>query len=65
MADKVAKEAKVATKYKATDPKGFSESHTDIVPFYKELSEGESVVFKDKNDKFFKQWLNNKIIVKE
>ena len=64
MADKVAKEAKVATKYKATDPKRFKESYTNIVPSYEELSKGESVRL-DTKDKTVLTWLNNKIIIKE
>ena len=63
MADKVKKESKTA-KYKAVDSKKFKESFNDIVPFYVELSNGESVVFK-KKDKHFQTWLNNKIITKE
>jgi len=64
MADKVTKEVKVVTKYKATDPKRFKESYTNIVPFYEELCKGESVVL-DTKSKIFKKWLNNNIITKE
>lgn len=68
MADKVKKETKTASsskKYKAVDPLKFKEMYTNVVPFYDELSDGESVVFKPKGsyqDKFFETWLNNNII---
>jgi len=59
------KEAKkVSNKYKAFDPKSFKSNYTDIVPYYKELSEGESVKVDLKNKQVI-NWLKNKIIVKE
>ena len=59
MAEKKIKSKKV--KYKATNPKEFSEMHYDIVPCYKELCDGESVEL-DENNKIVIGWLNNKII---
>ena len=64
MADKVKKKGKAQVKYKAVDPVQFKESFTDVVPFYKELCDGESVEFKA-GDKFYQVWLNNNIIIKE
>ena len=64
MAEKVKKESKGVAKYKATDPKRFKESYTEVVPFYEQLCKGESVAL-DVKDKTFKKWLNNNIIIKE
>ena len=63
----MAKEVKKTQKtnsYKAADPVLFASSHTDVVPYYKELSEGESVKVDLKN-KHVIGWIANKIIVKE
>tara|TARA_R110002020_G_scaffold472472_1_gene700612 strand:- start:34690 stop:34884 length:195 start_codon:yes stop_codon:yes gene_type:complete len=55
---------KVSKNYKASNPKTFQSNYTDIVPYYKELSEGESVKVDLKN-KHVENWIKNKIIVKE
>jgi len=63
----MAKEEKKSQKtnsYKASDPVLFASSYTDVVPYYKKLSEGESVKVDVKN-KHVKSWIDNKIIVKE
>lgn len=63
----MAKEVKKSQKtnnYKAADPVWFASSYTDVVPYYKKLSEGESVKV-DVNNKHVKSWIDNKIIVKE
>ena len=62
----MAKEKKEFKKprYKATNPKGFKETYSDFVPYYEELSSGESVELDTKN-KHVKNWLENKIIIKE
>ena len=59
MAEKKAKSKKI--KYKATNPKEFSEMHNDTVPYYKELCDGEAVEL-DVNNKTVIGWLYNKII---
>ena len=59
MAEKKEKSKKI--KYKATNPKEFSEMHNDIVPCYKELCDGESVEL-DEINKIVIGWLNNKVI---
>ena len=64
MADKVKKEVKTAGKYKAVNPKQFKSWYSDQVPCYAELSKGESVEL-DTENKNVKDWLNNKIIIKE
>ena len=58
------KTTKSKSKYKAVNPKEFAETHNDIVPCYKELSEGESVALDLKN-KDVENWIHNKIIIKE
>ena len=63
----MAKEEKKSQKtnsYKAADPEMFASSHTDVVPYYEKLSQGESAKV-DLNNKHVKSWLANKIIVKE
>ena len=63
----MAKEDKKTQKtnsYKAADPVLFASSHTDVVPYYEKLSEGESVEVDMKN-KHVQGWIANKIIVKE
>ena len=50
--------------WKAVNPEQFSEWYNDTVPCYAELSEGK-VVQLDTKDKHVKDWINNKIIVKE
>tara|TARA_Y100000593_G_scaffold93242_1_gene187400 strand:+ start:2983 stop:3174 length:192 start_codon:yes stop_codon:yes gene_type:complete len=63
----MAKEVKKSQKtngYKATDPAWFAANHTDVVPYYGKLSEGESVKVDLKN-KHVIGWIANKIIVKE
>ena len=59
MAEKKEKTKKI--KYKATNPKEFSEMHNDIVPCYKELCDGEAVDL-DVNNKTVIGWLYNKIV---
>ena len=59
MAEKKAKSKTI--KYKATNPKEFSEMHNDIVPGYKKLCDGEAVEL-DENNKIVIGWLYNKII---
>tara|TARA_R100000808_G_C2089247_1_gene110259 strand:- start:408 stop:611 length:204 start_codon:yes stop_codon:yes gene_type:complete len=61
---KVKKVNKGPDKYKAVNNEKFAAMFTDVVPFYKELSKGESVTLNLKN-KHVKYWLENKIIVKE
>tara|TARA_Y100000310_G_C20646846_1_gene797140 strand:- start:797 stop:997 length:201 start_codon:yes stop_codon:yes gene_type:complete len=51
-------------KYKAVNPKSFSEWYTTTAPKYFELSKGESVKL-NLNDPTVIDWLNNKIIEKE
>ena len=62
----MAKEKKDLTKpkYKATNPKGFETTYSDIVACYVELSDGASVELDIKN-KHVINWLANKIIIKE
>jgi hypothetical protein len=52
------------TKYKAVNPSQFKEWYSKDVPYYKELSSGESVVV-DLKSPCVRDWLDNKIIVKE
>lgn len=59
----MAKKNKKVT-YKASDLEQFSSMYTDVCPKYKELCEGKSVEL-DENNKIVKDWLYNKIIVKE
>ena len=59
MVEKKIKSKKI--KYKAANPKEFSEMHNDIVPCYKELCDGAAVEL-DENNKTVIGWLNNKII---
>mgnify|MGYP003637526990 FL=1 len=47
---------KVSKNYKASNPKTFQSNYTDIVPYYKELSEGESVKVDLKN-KHVENWI--------
>ena len=61
MAEKKEKKSNSKPKYKAVNPKEFSEMHNDIVPCYKELCDGEAVEL-DENNKTVVGWLNNKII---
>ena len=61
MAEIKAKSKKV-TKYKATNTKQFIAFFTSDVPFYDELSKGESVEL-DVNNKHVKNWLSNNIIM--
>jgi len=61
MAEKKEKISNSKPKYKAVNPKEFSEMYNDIVPCYKELCDGESVEL-DENNKIVIGWLYNKII---
>ena len=51
-------------KYKATDPKAFKTTYSNIVPCYEELSNGDSIEL-DLNTKHVINWVSNKIIIKE
>ena len=64
MAENKEKRANSKPKYKAENPKEFSEMYIDTVPKYKELCDGEAVEL-DKNNKHVSAWLSNKIIIKE
>ena len=61
MAEKKEKISNSKPKYKAVNPKEFSEMYNDIVPCYKELCDGEAMEL-DKNNKTVIGWLYNKII---
>ncbi len=61
---KEVKKNKESNKYKAVNPKLFAESYNDRTPFYKELSNGDSVELDSKN-KHTINLLDNKIIIKE
>ena len=61
MAEKKEKISNSKPKYKAVNPKEFSEMYNDIVPCYKELCDGEAVEL-DENNKIVIGWLYNKII---
>ena len=58
------KSEKIDVKYKAADPKLFAMNYTDKVPYYDELSNGESIEV-NLNDLDVKCWLANNIIIKE
>ena len=62
--EKEIKKVVKSTKFKAVNPKEFKASYSDTVPCYAELSKGESVKLDEKN-KHVKNWLENKIIIKE
>ena len=62
----MAKEKKDLSKprYKAVNPKGFKACYNNAVPCYEALSNGDSVELDAKN-KHVKNWIENKIIIKE
>ena len=61
----MAKEEKKATNmYKAVDPAKFKEWYGKETPYFKDLSEGKSAKL-DLSMPAVKDWLENKIIVKE
>lgn len=60
MADKATKTTK-KNLYKAVEPTRFKEERSDSVPFYKELSNGESVAL-DLNNKHVKAWISNNVV---
>ena len=65
MAKETKKESNTAKNlYKAANPVQFSEWYTATAPCYDELSKGESVELNVK-DPIVKDWIENKIIVKE
>ena len=58
------KTIKTSNKYKANNPKQFSEWYNDTVPKYENLCKGESVSL-DKGNKTVQDWIRNNIIIKE
>ena len=64
MAEKKQKISNSKAKYKASNPKQFAEMYNDAMPKYDDLCEGLAVELNVKN-KTVKDWLDNKIIIKE
>ena len=61
MAEKSNKTTKTKKLYKAVEPDRFKQERTDRVPYYEELSKGESVEV-DLSNPHVKAWLDNNVI---